>query len=152
MSHQKLFSLLVFIIALVGIFSSRKLPVFTTTGNIAEGFAPIVYSIGLLFFALIYFLGDKSKEKINVRAFTQGEKGKAFVFFLLNILFLLLIYLFGPLISMLGFSILACNVLNRQTRWNRILFSFGFVIVVYLIFVVVMKMPFDRGFFFEMLR
>jgi ammonia channel protein AmtB len=152
MSLQRIFSLFIGIISLVGIIGSRKLPLFTS-GNIAEGFAPLFYSLGLFVCAVLLFFLDKSKEKFHVRAsLLQGAPAKAVVFFLFNILMLILLYLFGPFIAMLVFSILAGVTLKRQTLRTLILFSAVFVGFVYFIFVVIVKLPFDNGIIFDMVR
>jgi hypothetical protein len=122
-------------------------------GVIAEGFAPLLYSLGLVICGVLLFIFDKSPEKFNFRAaLMQGAHGKALAFFLLNILMLILLFLFGPLIAMFAFSISACLVLKRLTPRIMLLFSAVFVIVIYFIFVILVKLPFGEGIIFEMLR
>jgi hypothetical protein len=151
MSLKRIFSLFIGIIGLIGIIGSRKLSLFAA-GNIAEGFAPLFYSIGMFVCAVLLFFSDKSKEKFDVRSsLMTGTHGKAFVYFLLNILMLIFLYLFGPLIAMFVFSILACIGLRRQTLRSLILFSIVFVGIIYFIFVVILKLPFDKGLLFELM-
>jgi hypothetical protein len=151
MSIQRVFSLFICIIALFGIIGSGNLPLFTV-GNISDGFAPLLYSLILFVSGVVLFFSGKTKEKFNIREWLlEGAHGKAFVFFLLNILLLILLVIFGPFISMLVFSVLAGFALKRQTPRNMVLFSVVYTIFVYLIFVVILKMPFDRGFIFDLM-
>jgi hypothetical protein len=152
MSIQRVFSLFICIIALFGIIGSRNLPL-VTVGNISEGFAPLLYSLSLLVSGVILFFSDKSKEKFSIRTWLlEKAHGKAFVFFLLNILLLIMCLIFGSFIAMLVFSILAGFALKRQTPRNMVLFSIVYVIIVYLTFVVILKMPFGKGIIFEILE
>ena len=141
-----------FIIALLGVIGALKLPLFTGE-NAGPGFVPLLCSLVLGACGVFLFFKDKSKEKLNIRAWlAQGDKSKALVFFLFNICLLIFLYLFGSFIAMLAFCILACIGLKRQTRRSIVLFSVGYTIIIYVSFVVLLKMPFDRGIIFEMLR
>lgn len=152
MSFQRIFALFICIIALFGIIGSLKVPL-VTVGNIAEGFAPLLYSLVLFMCGIFMFISDKSGEKLNIRRwFLEGAHGKAFGFFLLNILFLILLFVFGSLIAVLAFSILASFVLKRQTPQGAVSFSIIYTIAFYVVFVVLLKMQFDRGIIFELLR
>jgi hypothetical protein len=123
------------------------------TNGIGAGFAPLFFSLGLLLCAVLLFVLDKSGEKFDVRlSLLKGEHGKAFVFFLLNIGMLILMYLFGPIVAMLVFSILVCISLKRQTSRGLILFSVIWVGILYFIFAVLLKIPFDKGIVFEILE
>jgi hypothetical protein len=150
MSLQRIFSLFIGIIGLLGIVGSIKLPLLTTH-NIGPGFLPLVFSLGLLFCAVLLFFLDKSEEKFHVReSLLQGAPGKALVFFLLNVMMLILMYFFGPLPAMIVFSILALISLKRLTLSKLTVFSIVWVGILYFIFAVLLKIPFEKGIIFEM--
>jgi hypothetical protein len=151
MSLQKIFSLFIAILSAAGIVGSLKLTLIVPH-NIGPGFAPLVFSLGLLVGAVFLFVQDKSEEKYDVRAsLLKGAPGKAFVFFLLNILMLILMWFLGSIAAMFIFSILVCIVLKRQTLSGLILFSVVWTGILYFIFVVLLKIPFEHGFIFEIL-
>ena len=153
MGVQRIFSLFIFLIALVGIFGSRGLPLFTV-GNISNGFTPLLYSLCLLLASIVLFFQGKQKsgEKINFREWLlQGARGKAFVFFLLNILMVVLLPVFGSFISMLAFSVLVCLTLKQLSLRVLILFSVVYVVIIYILFVFLLKMPFPRGLIFDLM-
>jgi hypothetical protein len=152
MSIQRIFSLFGCIIALFGIVGSLRVPLYNKgIESLGIGVFPLVYSLALLLFGVIVFFSDKSDKKFNFRVLLEGPGRKIFVFFLLNILLLLMVFLFGPFIAVLVFSILACFNFKRQTMRSIVLFSVIFTIVFYVIFVRIFKIPFARGEIFEML-
>ena len=151
MSVQRIFSVFCCVVALLGINGALKVPLVINVGP-GPGLMPLIYSTGLLICGLFIFFSDKSSRKFNFRAsLLTGVGGKAFVFFLLNFLLLLLLYAFGPFIAILVFSILTCFVLKRQTPRNMILFSIINTFAIYYIFVVLFKISFQRGLVFRML-
>jgi hypothetical protein len=152
MSLQRLFSLLIGAIGLLGIVGSRNLALFAQE-NVGTGFMPMLNSVVVLVFSVVLFITDKSKEKVDFhKLVVEGDPNKAFVFFLLNILLIILLYFFGPVIAMLGFTFLVCMVLKRYTLTSMVLFSIIWVGSIYFVFVVLLKIPFDRGIIFDMLR
>jgi hypothetical protein len=152
MSLQRIFSLFVAIIGTVGFLGSLTLDM-TAPHNIGPGFTPLVFSLGLLVCAVPMFILDKSDKKFDVRAcLLKGEPGKALGFFLFNVVLLILMYLFGTLVAMVVFCILAAVVLKRQTLLKLIVFSIAWVGILYFTFAVLLKVPFERGLVFEMLR
>jgi hypothetical protein len=151
MSLQRIFSLFITIISAAGIAGSLKLAM-TAPHNIGPGFAPLVFSLGLLLCAFFLFVQDKSEGKYDVLvSLLKGVAGKAFVFFLLNILMLILMWFLGSVAAMIIFSILACIVLKRQTLPELILFSIVWIGILYFIFAVLLKIPFEQGLIFEIL-
>ena len=123
-----------------------------TSENIGPGFASLFFSLALFLFGVLFFFTDKSTKKFNFRAsLLQGAGGKALAFFLLNILLVVLLFLFGPFIAIFVFIILACFALKQQTPRSIVLFSVIYTIVFYFFFLVLFKMPFNRGFIFQML-
>jgi hypothetical protein len=150
MSIQRIFSLFICVLAVFGIVGSLKLPMFNPDGIVYEGFLPLIYSIALLIAGIALFFIDKNKEKVDFRGWlTEGSKNKAFVFFLCNVLLVILVYLFGVLIAMLAYSVVSCMFIKRQTWKGIILFSVFYVAAIYLVFVILLKMPFDRGIIFD---
>ena len=151
MSLHRIFSLICCIFAIVGVIWALKVPL-TYLGGPGPGFTPLLYSVALFFFGVLFFFQDKSNKKFNFRAsLLTGTGGKAFVFFLFNILLLLLIYAFGPFVAILVFSVLACFVLKRQTWRSIVLFSIITTTAFYYVFVVLFKISFQRGIIFRML-
>jgi hypothetical protein len=134
------------VLAVFGVVGALKLPMFNAAGNIYEGVAPLVYSLALFVSGVVLFFMDKTGEKFSIRSWlVQGAKNKAFVFFMLNVLLVIMVYMFGVLIAMLVYSFLSCLALKRQTRMGIILFSVFYVAAVYFVFIVALKMPFDSG-------
>ena len=152
MTIQRIFSVGCCVLAVLGMIGSLKTPL-VAKGMFSRGFLPLVYSFGVFLFGVLLFFSDKSKEKFIFRtSLLQGTGGKAFAFFLLGLLLILLLYVFGPFIAIFCFSFLACFVLKRHTLRIMILFSVIFTIAYYLVFIVYLKVPFRRGILFEMLR
>ena len=156
MSIQRIFSLLCCIIALLGIFGSLQQPLTNTIAynveTIGRGFLPLLYSLASFFFGVFLFFSDKNNKKFNFSAsLLMGPGCKALVFFLLNILLIVLFYIFGSFIAVFVFSILACIVFKRLSLRLMFLFSIVFTGVFYFIFVTLLKTAFRRGIIFEML-
>jgi uncharacterized membrane protein len=151
MSLQRIFSLFIAVIGAVGFTGSLNMALITSH-NIGPGFAPLFFSLGLFVCAVFLFVLDKSKEKLDVRALLQGSAWQGVCFFLLNVVLLIFLYLLGPIIAMLGFSILACLSLKRQKLGSLIVFSVVCVAVIYFIFGVMFKLPFDKGIIFEVVE
>ncbi len=138
------------IIALFGIFGSLSLPMFAR-GNISSGFAPMLYSAILLICGIFIFFSNKGGEKIHIfKWLLQGDRKKALIFFLLNLLLFVMLLLFGLPISMFVFCLLACYALKRQTKKSVILFSVIYAVCLYIVFAVLLQIPFDRGLIFDL--
>lgn len=151
MSLRRIFSLFICIVALCGIIGSRNLSLFAD-GSISNGFAPLLYSLILAVCGIFLFFSDKTREKLNIRAWLVNvDRRKACLFFLLNVLLLIMLFFFGLIISMFVFSILSGYTLKRQAKKSMVLFSVIYVIGVYFVFVMVLKMPFDRGLVFDLI-
>jgi uncharacterized membrane protein len=143
------------IFALLGIIGSLKLSLFTagTAGYLGPAFTPVLYSLVLFICGIVLFVSDKSGKKLNIRTWILEEAHrKAFAFFLLSILLLILFYIFGPFIAVLAFCILSCLTLKSQTLRGVIIFSIVFTIVFYVGFIVLLKVQFDSGIIFELWR
>ena len=89
---------------------------------------------------------------MNFHALLQGDHKKALIFFFLNMLLLIMLFLFGPVISMFIFSVLVGFVLKRQSRKSVVLFSIIFVLCIYFVFISLLKMPFQMGLVEKMIR
>ncbi len=151
LSLQRIFSLILCMFALGGFIGVQGLALFAN-GSISSGFAPLLYSLILFFCGIILFLSDKTKEKMNFHALLQGDHKKALIFFFLNMLLLIMLFLFGPVISMFIFSVLVGFVLKRQSRKSVVLFSIIFVLCIYFVFISLLKMPFQMGLVEKMIR
>jgi sulfite exporter TauE/SafE len=65
---------------------------------------------------------------------------------------LIMLIFFGPIISMLFFSVLVGFLLKRQSKRTVVLFSVIFVFCIYFVFIKLLKMPFEMGLVEKMIR
>jgi hypothetical protein len=143
------------ICALLGIIGSQKVTLFATgdDGYLGPAFGPVLYSSILFICGIVLFVSDKSGKKLNFISWLHKENHrKAFIYFLLCILLLILLYLVGPFIAVLAFSFLSCLVIKAKTFRNVIIFSIAFTIVFYVGFIILLQVQFDDGIIFEFMR
>ncbi|MFZ7101447.1 MAG: tripartite tricarboxylate transporter TctB family protein [Peptococcaceae bacterium] len=144
MTIRKSFSIIMAAISLAGITGSFSLRMVRGT-SLGPGMMPLIYSILLLILAAIFFIQKDNSEKIDWKALMQPPVIEGIIFYVLNLVMLLLFYLFGTVASMAIFCIAAQLMLKRM-RWKKaVLFSVVWVAALYTLFVLVLQIPFETG-------
>ena len=151
MSTQRIFSLLMIFFGVMGVIGASSLAM-TRTRNIGPGAAPMIFAVLLIVFAAILFLKDKSTKKFNFNSLFKGTGLDALIFYAMNIVMAVLMHFFGTVIAMLVFSIMSLFFLRRTSHQKPlmiILFSVVWVGILYLAFVVALRVPFETGILFD---
>jgi Tripartite tricarboxylate transporter TctB family. len=144
MSIQRIFSIFVAIISLFGISGSLQLSM-TRAKNIGPGVMPLTYSIILLVISVMLFFSDKDQPKLKWRNLFKSPTSDAYIFYGLNFLMFFIMYFFGTVPAMFIFCVLSMICLKRQKIPMAIIFSVSWVASLYVIFVVLLKVPFETG-------
>jgi hypothetical protein len=149
MSIQQLFSLFMALVSLLGIAGSASLQM-TVRHNIGPGTMPMMYSITLLTLSIFLFFSDMQKrEKIDWSRISKCPLVGGWIFYLLCFIMCGLSYLFGFVPPMIAFSISSLLLLKRQKFLKALIFSTVWVAALYVIFVVLLHVPFPHATYFR---
>lgn len=131
-------------ISLVGITGSLSLRMLRGT-SLGPGMMPLIYSVLLLILSIIFFIQKDNSEKINWKALMQPPSVEGVIFYILNLVMFLLLYLFGTVASMFIFCIATLLILKRMKWKKAVLFSVTWVAALFVLFVLVLQVPFETG-------
>jgi hypothetical protein len=153
MTVELLFSLILAFFSIMGLVGSLSLSVTANpnTGSpVGAGAMPLAYSFILIALTLVYILTvvKKSKNKIVWRNLLERHTLEGIVFFLLSVAMFVLIHFVGTAAALFLFSIASLYYMKRLPIVKNLLFSFGWVGALYVIFVIFLHVPFESGILF----
>ena len=148
MSLQRIFSIAMAAVSLIGIYGALPLQMFRGT-SLGPGLMPLLCAVLLFICAVVYFFTDKTQPKIQWKSLLQGTKWDGVVFFLSNIGMFIILYFFGTIAAMTIFTFASLLLIRRMTVVQAAIFTVGWVAALYLIFVVLLKMNMESGILFR---
>ena len=116
---------------------------------------PYIGCIILAVCGIILIVNKHSRTKSNY--FTKHEWRRASILFVIYLLYIILLWLFGFVVSSLIFLFIICFLFsdNRKSMWSKILECICFAIIVsgalYLIYITVFSTQMPKGFLWAML-
>jgi predicted PurR-regulated permease PerM len=143
-----MFAITTAIISILGIYGASSLQMIRGT-NIGAGFMPMVYSIILLIFSLIFFFKDKDQPRVKLNELFDQYTRPGWIYYILNFGMTFLIYLIGMAPAMAVFGIVSQYTLKRQNLLWAAIFTVAWVGVLYITFVVLLQIPFESGLLFD---
>lgn len=147
MSIQHIYSIFLALIGALGICGASKMAM-TRGPNLGPGAAPMAYSIILFALSVSFFLSARKEPTIIWKVLFTPPKRDGLIYFLMIVLLLGLMYLFGTAPAILVFSYLTLLYLNELPHFSIIIFSLCWVGALYVIFIKILGVPFERGLLF----
>jgi len=147
-----MFALITWIVSILGIYGSLKLPMFASSGgkfNFGPGFMPFVFCTILFIFSAFFFFSDRDQPRLNWHTLFDQYALQGWKYYLLNFGMLLLVFLVGMVPAMAVFGISSQLILKRQKLLWALLFNAIWVGMLYVIFVILLKVPFENGLLFN---
>lgn len=144
-NHESILFLLILIVALIGLYGATKLPL-TARFTIGPGMAPLVYGALVLFISavlIVQALRSKNPQKLIP---PSGKKGLLFVLFM--IIFAILSYIIGFVISMFIFSALVLVYVEGWQYKKALPFALVWTFALYWFFVRILSVPLLTGMLF----
>jgi hypothetical protein len=148
MSMMQLFSALLIIISMLGIYGSLQVNL-VYKNTIGSGVMPLICSVILLLLAVFTLLQGRKEPKIEWKKQMQPPVVDAWVFYIANIVMFILLYYFGTIPAILIFSIGTILCLKRMKIVSTLIFSVSWVLALYLLFVVYLGVRFATGVVFQ---
>jgi hypothetical protein len=148
MTSRRIFSVALAATGVIGIAGALQVDL-TARRNIGPGAMPLIYSCLLLILAVVFFCTDKNEGVLRWSGLWTPPARDGLVFFGLNVLLLALVYLIGTAAAIVVFSIASLAYLKRMPLPKIVLFSVLWACALYVIFVVLLKVPFERGLLFS---
>ncbi|NLI92126.1 MAG: tripartite tricarboxylate transporter TctB family protein [Peptococcaceae bacterium] len=145
---QRMFAVMTAIISFLGIYGSSSLQMIRGK-NIGAGFMPMVFSVILLILSVIFFLKDKDQPRLKLRMLFDRYTIPGWIYYILNFLMTFLIYLIGMIPAMAVFGVTSQYILKRQSLLWATIFTVLWVAALYIVFVVLLQIPFERGLLFD---
>lgn len=147
MSIQKLFSIILLGISSIGIFGSLSLDLLATN-NVGPGFLPLTYSILLATCSIALFFSDKGKESVELKCLLKRPQFDSLFFYLMTFIFYILAKTIGMIVSIGVFSTILLLQQNKMKKIYIILFEIVFMFIIYVLFVIILGIPFEKGLVF----
>ncbi len=144
MSLVQIFSIIMVIAGALGIYGALQLDI-VYNNIVGPAVMPLIYSIALLAVVAVYFAKGRNAPKIEWNMMLKPPKSDAWIFYILNIVMFILLYLLGTIPSILVFSVGTSLCLKRMNLVKTIVFSALWVAALYFIFVVYLGVQFSTG-------
>lgn len=149
MTIQRMFAMMTAILSILGIYGSSSLQMFRGGNNIGPGFMPMVYSIILILLSAYFILKDKDQAKMSLRQIFDQHTIPGWIYYIFNYLMVFLIYLIGMVPAMAVFGVASQYILKRQSLLWATIFTVLWVAAIYILFVVLLQVPFEHGLLFD---
>ena len=156
MSIDQLFSILLFGISAVGVFESLSLKLMDGY-NIGPGFLPLICSSILLFCSVCLFFSGKKQNKIHKthkihkiqwKDFLKKPLFNSLFFYVMTIVLYLMSGYLGMFCSLCIVSTIILFQQDQMKKWQVLVFEVIFMVSIYLVFSVLLKIPFEHGILF----
>lgn len=147
MCIDQLFALLLFGISTVGILGSFSLDLIVEN-NIGPGFMPFICSSVLLVCSFCLFFGDRQQKKIRWKDLFKKPLSDSMFFYGMIIVFYLIAGYLGMICSLCIFSTTVLIQQGQLKKRQILLFEVIFMALIYLIFTIFLKIPFEHGILF----
>ncbi len=134
-------------IGIIGIVGATKLPL-TQVANIGPGVLPLLSAVALLVLCCAFFIKGKDAPKIKWREMVRPPVLDGWIFYGLNFVMLTLVYWVGTIAAMFVFTVTALLCARKLSAKRTILFSVFWIGFMYVVFEILLKVPFERGVLF----
>jgi hypothetical protein len=148
-SNEKSLSIFLVLIGALGVWGSLKVPI-AERFTLGPGALPLIYAVGVLSLAIILFViafRDKKDETPDALPKMPGTYG--LLFFLFNCALALSVHLIGFTVGLFLFSLATLICIGRWKVKKALLFSVIWTIALYVLFKMIIHIPFIEGLLFE---
>ena len=147
-NNEKLFSVFMFFIGVVGFYGSIHLPV-AERFTLGPGAMPLIYSSGVIIFGTLMWVLAPSRKDGSFKAALRPPGRYGFIFLILNFVLGFIVYLVGFAIGLILFCFLALFFTKGWRPYRALLFSVAWSLAIYILFTIFLDVPFLKGALFE---
>jgi putative tricarboxylic transport membrane protein len=147
-NNEKVFSVFMFFIGVVGFYGSIHLPV-SERFTLGPGAMPLIYSSGVVICAILIWVLAPSRKDASFKN-VLGRPGRyGLIFLILNFVLGFIVYMVGFAIGLILFCFLALFFTKGWRPYRALLFSVAWSLAIYILFTIFLDVPFLKGAIFE---
>lgn len=148
-NNEKYLSVFLVLIGALGVWGSFKVPI-AERFTLGPGALPLAYAAGVLVFAAALLVKTmKGRVAGEASAIPEPPGTRGLFFFLLNCALALSVHLIGFTAALLLFSVSSQIAIGRWKFKKALLFGVMWTAVLYVLFKVIIGVPFIEGYLFE---
>jgi hypothetical protein len=148
-NNEKYLSIFLVLIGALGVWGSLKVPI-AERFTLGPGAMPLIYAGGVLLFTVMLLAMTLKGQKVEALDAVPKPPGTyGLLFFLFNCAFALSVHLIGFAVGLFLFSVSSLIYVGRWNIKRALLFSVIWTIMLYVLFKVIIGVPFIEGFLFE---
>lgn len=146
-NNEKYLSIFLVLIGALGVWGSLKVPI-AERFTLGPGAMPLIYAAGVLLFAVMLLVMTLKGQKAEAPdAVPEPPETYGLLFFLFNCALALSVHLIGFAVGLFLFSVSSLIYVGRWNIKKALLFSVIWTIVLYVLFKVIIGVPFIEGLF-----
>ncbi len=148
-NNEKYLSIFLVLIGALGVWGSLKVPI-AERFTLGPGALPLIYAAGVLLFAVMLLVMTLRGQRAGVADAVPEPPGTyGLLFFLFNCALALSVHLIGFVAGLFLFSLSSLTYAGGWKIKKALLFSIIWTIGLYILFKVIIGVPFVEGFLFE---
>jgi hypothetical protein len=148
-NNEKYLSIFLVLIGALGVWGSLKVPI-AERFTLGPGALPLIYAVGVVLFAVTLLVMTFKGQKVETPDAVSEPPGvSGLLFFLFNCALALSVYLIGFAAGLFLFSFSSLTYVGGWKIKKALLFSTIWTIGLYVLFKVIIGVPFIEGFLFE---
>ena len=148
-NNEKYLSIFLVLIGALGVWGSLKVPI-AERFTLGPGALPLIYAAGVLLLAVALLVMTLKGQKIETpNAVPEPPGTYGLLFFLINCALALSVHLIGFAVGLFLFSLSSLTYVGRWKIKKALLFSVIWTIALYVLFKIIIGVPFIEGLLFE---